>query len=204
MTGAELFTYVVRWDIGFAPNPYFGFCTLATCKPGIRKHAAPEDWVVGIGSKQNGQQGCLVYAMRVEETLSFDDYWADPRFARKKPNRMGSLKQRYGDNIYHHAPDGRTWIQEDGRHSLEDGSPNLGHVEKDTSGRYVLISRSFAYFGSSAIEIPSRFRDWHGEDYFDNVRSHRRNFPDDLRRAFTSWLDTLAETGIVGEPLHWS
>ncbi|MDE0065297.1 MAG: hypothetical protein OXN44_00310 [Acidimicrobiaceae bacterium] len=201
---ATLFTYVVRWDIGFAPNPYFGFCTLATCKPKIRKLAAPGDWIAGIGSKQNETHGRLVYTMCVEETLSFDEYWADPRFARKKPNRIGSVKQRYGDNIYHRAADGRTWIQEDGRHSLEDGKPNLDHVKKDTNGQRVLISRSFAYFGADAIEIPSEFRDWKGKGYFNSVRDFRRNFPDDLRVAFTSWLNSLADVGIAGKPFHWS
>lgn len=201
---AGLFRYVLRWDIGFAPNPYFGFCTLATCKPQIRKHAALGDWVVGIGSKQNGQQGRLVYAMRVEETLSFDEYWADPRFERKKPNRVGSLKQQYGDNIYHHARDGQTWIQEDGRHSLEDGSPDFKNVARDTGTSRVLISETFAYFGTNAMNIPSEFRDWEGKDYFDNVRGHRRNFPDGLLTAFTRWLESLADTGIAGEPFHWS
>lgn len=32
-----LFSYIVRWDHGFAPNPFHGICSLATCKPGIRK-----------------------------------------------------------------------------------------------------------------------------------------------------------------------
>ena len=200
---AGLFTYVVLYDIGFAPNPYFGICTLVTCKPEIRKAAMPGDWVAGIGSKQKGQQGRLVYAMRVEETLSFDEYWIDPRFERKKPNRVGSLKQRYGDNIYHRASDGRSWIQEDGRHSLEDGSPNLAHVTRDTSAPRVLASTSFAYYGANAKKIPEEFRDWDGEDYFDSVRGFRRNFPEALRAAFTSWLESQADVGIEGEPFDW-
>ena len=129
----RLFTYIVAHDIGFAPNPFFSYCTLATCKPGIRKGAVIGDWIAGVGSKKKRQYGRLVYAMEVEETLSFDEYWRDPRFQRKKPNRVGSLKQRYGDNIYHRAADGETWVQEDGRHSLHDGSPNMEHVQRDTN-----------------------------------------------------------------------
>jgi len=200
---AELFTYVVLYDIGFAPNPYFGTCTLATCKPEIRKSASPGDWVAGIGSMQKGQQGHLVYAMRVEETLSFDEYWTDPRFASKKPNRVGSLKLRYGDNIYHRSADESTWIQEDSRHSLEDGSPNMAHVKRDTSAPRVLASTSFAYYGADAIEIPEEFRDWEGKDYFGSVRGFRRNFPDGLRTAFISWLESQSDVGIAGEPLDW-
>ncbi|WP_225761747.1 hypothetical protein [Acinetobacter sp. Marseille-P8610] len=33
----KIFSYVVSRDFGFAPNPFFNFCTLATCKPKIRK-----------------------------------------------------------------------------------------------------------------------------------------------------------------------
>lgn len=32
-----LFSYVVETDSGFAPNPFFGVCTLARCKPSIRR-----------------------------------------------------------------------------------------------------------------------------------------------------------------------
>ena len=35
----EIFSYVITHDSGFAPNPFGGFLTLATCKPKIRKSA---------------------------------------------------------------------------------------------------------------------------------------------------------------------
>ena len=69
----KLFVYVVRYDSGFAPNPFFGYCTLATCKPGIRKGAQEGDWIAGVGSKQKGQTRKLVYAMKVEEIISLID-----------------------------------------------------------------------------------------------------------------------------------
>lgn len=200
---ADLFTYVVRYDIGFAPNPFHGVCTLATCKPGIRRAAKPGDWVAGIGSRQKGQEGLLVFAMRVDEAVSYDEYWSDSRFERKKPNRVGSLKQRYGDNIYHRTPDGKSWAQEDGRHSLDDGTPNMDHVRRDTSAPRVLVSENFAYYGDRAIAIPAEFRDWDGDDVSSSVRGYRRNFPDDLREAFTTWLRSKAGEGIAGEPLDW-
>src|SRR5712692_10528871 len=51
----KLYSYVVARDYGFAPNPFFGFCTLATCKPEIRKAAAIDDWVIGTGSKRQNR-----------------------------------------------------------------------------------------------------------------------------------------------------
>ena len=201
MTG--LYTYIVAHDIGFAPNPFYGVCTLATCKPGIRDKTRIGDWVAGVGSKQKGQQGELVFAMRVEEALSYDEYWSDPRFQQKKPNRAGSLKQRYGDNIYHRSPKGTSWIQEDGRHSLEDGSPNMRHVQRDTSAPRVLLSKTFVYYGHNAVEIPDTFRDWQGQDICPSGPGYRCNFPEELRDAFTAWLEGQVHLGIAGEPLDW-
>ena len=42
-TTMRLFTYVIVSDSGFAPNPYWGYCTLATCKPVIRRVAKADD-----------------------------------------------------------------------------------------------------------------------------------------------------------------
>ena len=43
----NLFSYVLRYDDGAAPNPFWGTCTLAICKPAIRRKANLGDWVVG-------------------------------------------------------------------------------------------------------------------------------------------------------------
>ncbi|MDE0086171.1 MAG: hypothetical protein OXU23_10695, partial [Candidatus Poribacteria bacterium] len=75
----KLYSYVVARDFGFAPNPFYQFCTLGTCKPKIRKHAKDEDWIVGTGSKTREREGCLVFVMQVTEVVSFNDYWSDPR-----------------------------------------------------------------------------------------------------------------------------
>ena len=51
----KLYSYIVARDFGFAPNPFYGFCTLATCKPKIREHASVGDWVVGTGARSSGR-----------------------------------------------------------------------------------------------------------------------------------------------------
>ena len=94
------------------------------------------------------------------------------------------------------------WVQEQSLHSSEDCSPNHYHLNRDTNVSRVLVSESFAYFGANAVEIPGEFRDYEGRDYFGSIRGHRRHFPDSLRVAFTSWLDSLADIGKAGEPLH--
>src|SRR5712672_36303 len=96
----RLYSYVVARDYGFAPNPFMGVCTLATCKPKIRAKAKIGDWVVGTGVASRKRSGRLVYAMRVSAAMTFNEYWNDPRFQDKKPNMRGSKKQAFGDNIY--------------------------------------------------------------------------------------------------------
>lgn len=97
----RLFSYVVRWDHGFAPNPFYRLCSIATCKPDIRKAATVGDYVLGTGSAERKLAGKVVFLTRVDEIITFDQYWNDLRFARKIPVMNGSLQQRFGDNIYH-------------------------------------------------------------------------------------------------------
>lgn len=198
----RLYSYVVRYDIGFAPNPFHGWCTLATCKQDIRAKAQVGDWIVGTGSKAYGLADRLVYAMRVEEILGFDAYWTDLRFVRKRPNLRGSLKQAYGDNIYHRGPDGG-WIQEDSRHSLDDGSPNPGHVARDTKADAVLVSREFVYHGAGGPLIPDRLRHGYGMDLVHGAQSHRVRFPDPMRDAVIDWIRHELPRGLQADPRDW-
>jgi len=44
----KLFSYIIPIDDGPAPNPFGDICTLAICKPAIRRKAQVGDWVIGI------------------------------------------------------------------------------------------------------------------------------------------------------------
>ncbi|HJW23502.1 MAG TPA: hypothetical protein VJ576_01280 [Rhodocyclaceae bacterium] len=149
-----LYTYTITRDFGFAPNPFHGFCSLATCKPHIRKAARIGDWVMGIGGTSLGaaKRKCI-FLMKVTEKNGFQNYWSDRRFSLKKPLRNGSRVQMLGDNIYHKGPDG-SWIQEDSHHSNPDGTPNPVNVKRDTGhSDQVLISNYFIYHGSQAVAV---------------------------------------------------
>ncbi|HAT4044914.1 TPA: hypothetical protein I9Z20_002522, partial [Citrobacter freundii] len=81
------FTYKIDHDFGLAPNPFWGYCTLAICKSSIRRNRNLNigSWVFGTGSVKLKNLHKLIYAMRVDETLTFNEYWNDPRFSHKKP-----------------------------------------------------------------------------------------------------------------------
>jgi hypothetical protein len=199
----KLFSYVVARDYGFAPNPFYGWCTLATCKPKIRAAASVGDWVIGTGAKSKyGLAGYLIFAMQVEETCDFDAYWSDQRFSAKKPVLNGSLKQLYGDNIYHRV--GGRWKQEDSHHSHAGGRANRDNIARDTSANRVLLSRRFVYFGENAPAIPKRFRPYKptGEDICSSGQGHRV-LSSKLAETFASWLEQRDKWGLQGVPLEF-
>ena len=146
--------YVVDRDFGFAPNPFHGYCTLATCMPKLRLYAQVGDWVVGVGGKRLKATGRCIYAMRVGEKISFNEYWNNPRYRDKKPVRNGSATRMVGDNIYYRDTSTAVWHQADSHHSNIDGTPNTINLRTDTSSDHVLLSRHFYYFGKEAILIP--------------------------------------------------
>ena len=199
-----LHSYVVRYDSGFAPNPFYGYCTLATCKPRIRAGAKVGDWILGSGSKSSAisQEGRLVYAMRVEEALTWDQYSADPRFRSKQPFRSGSRKQTCGDNIYFRAAPDAPWQQRDSFHSRADGSANSDHIAKDTSVDRVLVSQEFVYVGGQGPILPN-LRDAQGRSLCKHGIGHSKFEDPKLIAAFTAWVKSIGEVGFKGEPFEW-
>jgi hypothetical protein len=113
----RVYSYVLVHDTGFAPNPYWGSCTLATCKPQIRKNAKVQDWVMGTGSVNNVGSGKLIYAMRIDEVLPYNLYFDDPRFQIKKPGKQGTIEE-CGDNIYYSKSN--KWHQLPSYHTAQD------------------------------------------------------------------------------------
>ncbi|MYF45725.1 MAG: hypothetical protein F4223_04670 [Rhodobacteraceae bacterium] len=193
-----LYSYIVAYDSGFAPNPFNGFCTLATCKPDIRKNVTINDWIVGTGSNRRGVErgGFLVYAMRVQEILTFSDYWKDSRFTRKKPNLSGSYRMACGDNIYCPNPDSNGWIQLNSYHSWNDGTPRQKHINRDTSIDRVLVSNEFVYFGAEGPEITNELN----AELVHKGRGYRKFNDQSLIAEFESWLCNLKLKGYQGMP----
>lgn len=197
---SRLFTYTVRVDDGAAPNPFNGMCSLAICKPGIRRVAKPGDWVAGLGSTNapsGNLSGHLIYAMRVEEVLSLREYdlFASSRWPHRIPNvQSAALQDRLGDCIYdfsNGAP-----IQRPSVH-------NSGNVAPDLSGDNVLLSKDFYYFGSRAKKLPDYLR-----EICHQTQGHKSNSNALYFDQFVSWVRTLAlEPGQYGWPDHiveWS
>ena len=195
---------MVARDYGFAPNPFAGWCTLATCKPEIRGVVNVGDWVLGTGSQSRGRAERVVYLMCVTGTLGFNDYWADSKFRCKRPNLHGSKKQAFGDNVYHRESDSGQWTQENFHHTFNDGSTNFKNLSLDTKYDRVLVSNDFAYWGGAGPNLPPRFTT---ESKIVDVRAHRGHkssiLPNELVQEIVRWFRDIGESGYLGEPLDW-
>jgi hypothetical protein len=198
----RMFAYKITRDFGFAPNPFHGVCTLATCKPHIRKSAVAGDLVLGCGSSENGLVGRMIYVLRVGGKCTFQQYWDDPRFAAKRPFFKSSRDHAYGDNIYHHDAAGE-WIQERSHHSFQDGATNELNLRQDTSEDHVLWSDDFVYWGREAPEVPAPFRDFNGDDLYPHARDRRSRYAPDFIEAVSDWFNALPERGRRGRPAAW-
>lgn len=146
-----LFSYCIRYDIGSAPNPFWGLCTLAICKPLIRRSANVGDWVVGTGSALSpigDISDKVVYAMLVTQKMTMADY---DRFTRSELPRKVPLmtstdpRRRSGDLIYDFSTSTTP---------LRPSVHGEWNKETDLSGKCVLLSDHFFYFGDRPVALP--------------------------------------------------
>ena len=140
--------------------------------------------------------------MRVTETMSFDEYWMDPRFEVKRPVRNGSRAMMLGDNIYHRDDIDSPWQQEDSHHSSPDGTPDASNIENDTQKNKVLISDHFAYFGDEAPMVPHAVFE---EMSYSNTRGHR-TFAASAAGPLLSWFESVARGRlgqVLGDPFQF-
>ena len=199
----RVYIYVVARDFGFAPNPFHGFCTLATCKPRIRRKAEVGDWVIGMGGDRLNATGKCIYAMRVSAKVNFNDYWTNPAYMDKKPVRNGSRKMMVGDNIYYFESANQKWQQADSHHSNTDGSINIHNLENDTQTDKVLISDHFVFFGTEAPVVPKSLLEAIG---YENRRNYRV-FEYPVCDALINWLQMTFKKSfntVVADPFDFS
>ena len=184
----KLYSYVVRVDHGLAPNPFWGYCTVAVCTPnhmGVK--AQQDDWIIGTSPSYQGNK--LVYAMQVSETLSFEKYYADVRFKKKKPVVHGSWREKCGDNMYYKDQQGN-WIQ---HRTIHHRNPEI--IRKDLKHPVVFVAEYFYYFGDNAINIPGEFQEliW-------KRQGCKSNHDPEVVEKFLNWLKANFNSGVLGNP----
>lgn len=161
----NLYSYIVKVDWGFSPNPFWGCCTLVCCKQDIRKQARVGDWVLGTGSVSNDYRKNesfskkIIYAMEITKVVSMQTYYdickgnIESEYYTCLKNKMPDYDsnvyaKKVGDCIYYD-------ISKDYKDAnLERGVHAEDSKEIDLSGENALISNNFFYFGKNAIPIP--------------------------------------------------
>jgi hypothetical protein len=194
--------YVVRYDFGFAPNPFDGVCTFACCMPVIRRTATVGDWLIGMGGRELKAAGRCIYAMHVTGDLSFNEYWNSERFRGKRPVRHGSRRTMVGDNVYHTDPKTGKWLQENSVHSQPNGEQDMANTEHDTQTDRILISEEFFYFGEKAPTVPSKLLD---EINYRNGRGHRVYSQKECQKLL-DWIKLTAGqqvNRVLGDPFQF-
>jgi hypothetical protein len=192
-----LFSYCIPYDDGAAPNPFWGVCTLAICKPRIRQAANVGDWIVGTGSKNSpigDVSNKVVYAMFVTQKMTMEDYdrFTKSELRRKIPKMESKdLRRCVGDSIYDfskYPP------------CLRPGVHNEENRATDLSGGWVLLSDYFFYFGDKPKGLP---------DYLLRIvkqgQGHRSTSNMPYVDTFIQWIHDLGYPlgTVIGKPQMW-
>jgi hypothetical protein len=163
-----IYSYVIPNDYGAAPNISHGVCTLAICKPKIRRVARPGDWVVATGSTKSGHEGKLIYAMEVTEVMPMKNYEENCR-SKKWNAKFPDVSSR-GDCIYTDFPDPWGPLPMQTKKITErqifprmlrsvhwslDLDKKTANMIRDLSGNNVLISENFVHVGDNPKTFPS-------------------------------------------------
>ena len=181
----RLFSYCIPVDDGAAPNPYFDICTLAICKPVIRRVAKVGDWVAGVGSKNvNGMDfsGKLVYAMKVTQIESMESYdeLCNAELNNKIPDFKSKDSRRWvGDCIYDYSKGAE-------EPELRESVHKVGNIDSDKNGKNVLLSNEFYYFGDNPINIPE-----HLSRIIKQGQGHKSNENNPVKNAFVEFIENL-------------
>lgn len=188
----KLCSYIIKNDTGLAPNPFGKYCTLALCTPNhMNATSKPGHWIAGFSPKSDGYR--LVYAMLVNERLTFDEYYRDPRFSEKKPKPQGTAEEQCGDNFYFQK-NGYWWRLPSGFHPSQKAM--LTDLRKG-QGAPVFVSEHYFYYGKSRIDLPSKF-----QKLICKGRGTRTAFDESLVRKFVEWVEGHVP-GKHAEPLDF-
>lgn len=195
---SKIYSYVLRIDDGAAPNPFSGVCTLAICKPVIRRNAQLGDWVIGTGSKNaklnDGNiydfAGDVVYAMKITRIMSLREYDAYCRqfLHGKIPDwKHTDWKQRVGDCIYDYSR---------GEHpKIRKGVHCECNRTRDLGGKNVLLSEHFYYFGVEARSLPVDLR-----ELVKKNQGHKKIERKDILEEFEKWIAQFKKNTLYAEP----
>jgi hypothetical protein len=203
--------YKMTYDTGFAPNPYHGVLTLATCKPDIRLNANEGEWIAGFTAKEvhdnngkihrfNGDRK-LIYLACIKKKLKLEEYWESNEYEAKHPHLLGKDGKIVKGNCAGKTTDCKNFDSGDNIYKMVNGElvqqPNGHHnsketAEHDTRGEFVLICKEFYYFGvENAIDVSSVFQ------YANSLPRNYKNFSKKEGEGLVNFINGKYPQGII-------
>lgn len=194
----KIYSYVLRYDDGAAPNPFGDCCTLTICKPTIRRTAQVGDWVIGTGSKNsklaNGKtydlSDRIVYGMKISNVKVLEEYdeFCLQYLQEKIPSWYDKdWRKRMGDCIYDFSKGVVPTI----RKSVH----NETNRDKDLGGVNALLSDHFYYFGEDARKIPDELK-----QIIKKNQGHLKIEKIDIVEKFERWIKQFEKNKIYAMP----
>jgi Nucleotide modification associated domain 2 len=193
----KIYSYILRFDDGAAPNPFWDICTLTICKPTIRRNAKIGDWVIGTGSKNSkcndgnvhDLSDSLVFAMKISDIKTLEEYdiFCNRHLPKKIPNwRSPDWRLRMGDCIYDY-----TNVTEPKIRGLIHNEENR---RRDLGGINSLLSNNFYYFGEEARPIPTELK-----QIIKRNQGHKKIELSELVTKFEVWIDQFETNKIYAD-----
>jgi len=203
MDEIRLFSYKMTDDSGFAPCPFGGMLTLATCKPMIRNSKRLGDWIAGFTSNElNGDSvgnERLVYLMRVTDKVDYVEYWHNPKYKSRVPNSESkNVLEAIGDNIY--KPKVTNPKTPDDFKQMKNKYHKKHNIKRDLSSFNVLVSEEFYYFGSEPLVLSLNLKPKTPKGQTPHgVRTH------DIQKVkrFIEYIQSNYQPGIYAHPHKW-
>jgi hypothetical protein len=173
----KIWRYVIVNNAGAAPNYGPPLTTLAICKPMIRKGAKPGEMIIAFAGKPIlSDPNRVVWAGVVREKLTFEEYWRDPRFAKKKPKATSRP-----DNFYR---------PKNGRLIQVPNDVHDGHgMTTDLRGQFVLVMDPAWRLDLQLSSLPDQFSSLLLSR--NNRRGHRvSEISQPLARELQAWFES--------------
>jgi Nucleotide modification associated domain 2 len=184
----RVWTYVITYDEGGAPNFDPPATTLTVCKPRIRRAAEIGDLALAFnGARLNPAEPHSVrWAGVVSEVIAMKDYWNDTRFQGKKQGRARDLP----DNIYRPTKNGELEQVVNDTHKPDAKA-------RDVSGVNALVFKPSWHFGTTVAVLPARFK----LRMTGGRRGHHRvEIDGPTWRELKQWLDDNAPSTLLVAP----
>jgi hypothetical protein len=178
-------------DAGSAPNIQGNICSLAICKPQIRKSANVGDIIIGLRARSGDLGGLgphaidsVLYCMQVTKKIPIEEYESYCRT--HAPMKIPTLDNLIGDCQYTSSLS-----------LIPFGPHGPSNIQRDLSGKYVLLAEGRQSFHYRKDPVGHRLSSSLTDAWeVDHVKRghHVKLFTEETRKEFIDWLKTFPIT----------